>query len=175
VTGQTASADYPTSPGAHDPSYNSNVDVFVTKLDRSGSAIAYSTFIGGTAFDSGNGITVDEEGAAYVAGFTGSPNYPTTAGAFDTSHNGGGDAFVTKLDRSGSALASSTFLGGAGFSFEGSNGIAVDEQGSAYVTGLAARTARSSKRPPAPSARRRRRWCARAAGRTAPSACSSRC
>jgi hypothetical protein len=136
VTGQTASADYPTSPGAYDPSYNANVDVFVTKFDRSGSAIAYSTFIGGTAFDSGNGIAVDEEGAAYVAGVTGSPDYPTTPGAFDTSHNGGGDAFVTKLDRSGAALAYSTFLGGAGFSFEGSNGIAVDEQESAYVTGF---------------------------------------
>ena len=135
VTGQTAAADYPTTPGAYDHGYNTNVDVFVTKIDSSG-AIAYSTFIGGTAFDSGNGIGVDAEGAAYVAGFTGSPNYPTTPGAFDPSANGGSDAFVTKLNSTGSALDYSTFLGGAGFSFEGANGIAIDDEGSAYVTGF---------------------------------------
>ncbi len=83
VTGQTASANYPTTPGVFDRGYNNNTDVFVTKLDSSGSTIAYSTFIGGSAFDSGNGIAVDEAGAAYVAGFSGSLNFPTTPGAFD--------------------------------------------------------------------------------------------
>jgi hypothetical protein len=136
VTGQTASADYPTTAGVFDRGYNNNTDVFVTKLDSSGSTIAYSTFIGGFAFDSGNGIAVDDAGAAYVAGFSGSLNYPTTPGAFDTTENGGSDAFVTKLDPSGSRLEYSTYLGGAGFSFEGANGIAVDHEGSAYVTGF---------------------------------------
>ena len=136
VTGQTASANYPTTPGVFDRGYNNNTDVFVTKLDSSGSTIAYSTFIGGSAFDSGNGIAVDEAGAAYVAGFSGSLNFPTTPGAFDRSQNGGSDAFVTKLDPSGSRLEYSTYLGGAGFSFEGANGIAVDREGSAYVTGF---------------------------------------
>jgi Beta-propeller repeat len=136
VTGQTASATYPTTPGVFDPGYNTNTDVFVTKLDSSGTAIAYSTFIGGSAFDSGNGIAVDEKGAAYVAGFSGSLNYPTTPGSFDTSQNGGSDAFVTKLDPTGSRLEYSTYLGGAGFSFEGANGIAVDREGSAYVIGF---------------------------------------
>ena len=136
VTGQTASADYPTTPGVFDRGYNNNTDVFVTKLDSSGSKIAYSTFIGGSAFDSGNGIAVDDAGAAYVAGFSGSLNYPTTPGSFDTTQNGGSDAFVTKLDPSGSRLEYSTYLGGAGFSFEGANGIAVDHEGSAYVTGF---------------------------------------
>jgi hypothetical protein len=136
VTGETASAEFPTTPGAYDAGYNANTDAFVTKLDPSGSAPLYSTFVGGSAFDSGHEIAVDEHGSAYVTGFTGSLNYPTTAGAFDPSHNGGGEAFVTKLDPSGSALAYSTFLGGAGFSFEGGNGIAVDEDGSAHVTGF---------------------------------------
>ena len=136
VTGQTASANYPTTPGVFDRGYNSNTDVFVTKLDSSGSTIAYSTFIGGSAFDSGNGIAVDVAGAAYVAGFSGSLNYPTTPGSFDTTQNGGSDAFVSKLDPSGSRLEYSTYLGGAGFSFEGANGIAVDHKGSAYVTGF---------------------------------------
>jgi hypothetical protein len=136
VTGQTASADYPTTPGVFDRGYNNNTDVFVTKLDSSGSTIAYSTFIGGSAFDSGNGVAVDESGAAYVAGFSGSLNYPTTPGSFDPTQNGGSDAFVTKLDPTGSTLEYSTYLGGAGFSFEGANGIAVDHEGSAYVTGF---------------------------------------
>jgi uncharacterized protein YfiM (DUF2279 family) len=136
VTGQTASADYPTTAGVFDPGYNNNTDVFVTKLNSSGSTIAYSTFIGGSAFDSGNGIAVDASGAAYVAGFSGSLNYPTTPGSFDTTQNGGSDAFVTKLDPTGSTLEYSTYLGGAGFSFEGANGIAVDREGSAYVTGF---------------------------------------
>jgi hypothetical protein len=136
VTGQTASADYPTTPGVFDRGYNNNTDVFVTKLDSSGSTIAYSTFIGGSAFDSGNGLAVDAAGAAYVAGFSGSLNYPTTPGSFDTTQNGGSDAFVSKLDPSGSRLEYSTYLGGAGFSFEGANGIAVDHEGSAYVTGF---------------------------------------
>jgi hypothetical protein len=136
VTGQTASANYPTTVGVFDRGYNNNTDVFVTKLDSSGSAVVYSTFIGGSAFDSGNGIAVDEAGAVYVAGFSGSLNYPTTPGSFDTTQNGGSDAFVTKLDPTGSRLEYSTYLGGAGFSFEGANGIAVDRGGSAYVTGF---------------------------------------
>jgi len=136
VTGQTASATYPTTAGVFDRGYNNNTDVFVTKLDSSGSTIVYSTFIGGSAFDSGNGIAVDDAGAAYVAGFSGSLNYPTTPGAFDTTQNGGSDAFVSKLDPSGSRLEYSTYLGGSGFSFEGANGIAVDHAGSAYVTGF---------------------------------------
>jgi Beta-propeller repeat len=136
VTGQTASANYPTTPGVFDRGYNNNTDAFVTKLDSSGSAIVYSTFIGGSAFDSGNAIAVDDEGAAYVAGFSGSLNFPTTPGSFDTTQNGGSDAFVSKLDPSGSRLEYSTYLGGAGFSFEGANGIAVDHEGSAYVIGF---------------------------------------
>jgi hypothetical protein len=136
VTGQTASANYPTTAGVFDRGYNNNTDVFVTKLDSTGSTVVYSTFMGGSAFDSGNGIAVDDAGAAYVAGFSGSLNYPTTQGSFDTTQNGGSDAFVTKLDPSGSRLEYSTYLGGAGFSFEGANGIAVDHEGSAYVTGF---------------------------------------
>ena len=136
VTGQTASFDFPATVGAFDRTNNANTDVFVTKLDSSGSSVVWSTFIGGSAFDSGNAIAVDEHGAVYVSGFSGSLNYPTTAGAFDRTQNGGSDAFVTKIDPSGSALAYSTYLGGEGFSFEGSNGIAVDDAGSAYVTGF---------------------------------------
>jgi hypothetical protein len=105
--------------------------VFVTKLNASGSALAYSTFLGGTHSESGEGIAV-REGRAYVTGNTASFDYPTTAGAFDRTLGGGSDAFVTKLNASGSALAYSTFLGGT--SDDRGFGIAVRD-GRAYVTG----------------------------------------
>jgi hypothetical protein len=98
VTGSTESADYPTTPGAFDRTFNGASDAFVTKLNASGSALDYSTFLRGTSFDTGNGIAVDGSGRAYVTGETSSSEYPTTPGAFDTSFNGGNaDALVTKL------------------------------------------------------------------------------
>jgi hypothetical protein len=98
VTGITFSADYPTTPGAFDTSFNGgDIDAIVTTVNASGSALVYSTFLGGTNVDVGSGIAV-REGNAYVTGNSGSANYPTTTGAFDATFNGGsGDAFVTKL------------------------------------------------------------------------------
>jgi hypothetical protein len=146
VTGYTRSADYPTTAGAFDTT-RTRSDVFVTKLNASGSALAYSTFLGGTSLDEGDAIAVDGEGRAYVTGSTTSANYPTTSGAFDRTFNGGyQDAFVTKLNASGSALAYSTFLGGT--SSEGGSGIAVDGEDRAYVTG----PTQSADYPTTPSA-----------------------
>jgi hypothetical protein len=139
VTGDTRSPDFPTTPGAFDAALDGFQDAFVTKLNAAGSALAYSTFLGGTNDDRGEGIAVDGTGSAYVTGSTFSSDYPTTTGAFDTSFAGGfsagreEDAFVTKLNAAGSALAYSTFLGGT--DFERALGIAVDGTGSAYLTG----------------------------------------
>src|SRR5207247_6734035 len=101
--------------------------------DRS---LVYSTYLGGSALDQGFGIAVDASGSAYVTGLTEAADFPTTAGAFDTSFNGSGDAFVTKLDPDGSALVYSTYLGGS--AFDQGIGIAVDASGIAYVTGFTA-------------------------------------
>jgi hypothetical protein len=139
VTGSTQQltfpSDFPTTVGAFDTTHNGSQDAFVTKLNPAGSALVYSTFLGGSNDDGGRGIAVDSSGSAYVTGITGSPNFPTTVGAFDTTLNALGtfDAFVTKLNPSGSALVYSTFLGGTGPEF--GDGIAVDTSGSAYVTG----------------------------------------
>ena len=96
VTGFTFSASYPTTRGAFDTTYDGRTDAFVTKLNASGSALAYSTFLGGTSGDSGHGIAV-RFGRAFVTGTTQSADYPTTPGAFDRTFNGGdGDEFVTK-------------------------------------------------------------------------------
>lgn len=137
VTGKTDSTDFPTTPGAFDTTYNDRGDAFVLKLDASGSSLVYGTFLGGSENDDGRGIAVDGSGAAYVTGEVWSDDYPTTAGAFDTTFNGGNtDVFVTKLNAAGSALVYSTFLGGSGSSYEGRDaGIAVDASGAAYITG----------------------------------------
>jgi hypothetical protein len=117
-----------------DGSLGGSEDAFVVKLNATGTALVYSTYLGGSVSEAGLGIAVDAAGAAYVTGFTNSTNFPTTAGAFDTTFNGGGtDAFVTKLDPSGSALVYSTYLGASGVDF--GTGIAVDAAGAAYVTG----------------------------------------
>ena len=144
VTGSTGSTDFPTTPGAFDTTYSGGfnviADTFVTKLNPAGSALVYSTYLGGEREDSGQGIALDGAGNAYVTGLTNSADFPTTPGAFDTSFDGssggGSDAFVTKLNATGSALLYSTFLGGNLTAHDGGYGIAVDGAGSAYVTGL---------------------------------------
>jgi len=96
--------------------------------------LIYSTFLGGSLFEGTPSMTIDSAGNAYVAGLTNSTDFPVTAGAFDATYNGGEwDAFVAKLDSSGSSLVYATFLGGS--SQDRAESIAVDAAGNAYVTG----------------------------------------
>ena len=135
VTGVTTSIDFPTPPGTLQTTFGGAAHAFVTKLNPTGSGIVYSAYLGGSAEENGLGIAVDAAGNAYVTGLTGSSNFPTTPGAFQTTFAGGSfDAFVTKLNPTGSALVYSTFFGGGGF--DRGFGIAVDAAGNAYVTGL---------------------------------------
>jgi len=132
VTGGTSSSNFPTE----NPYQGTNAgtsDAFITKLSSSGSALFYSTYLGGNTDDRGNGIAVDGSGNAYVTGTTVSINFPTQNPYQGTNAGGGYDAFITKLSSSGSALSYSTYLGGSGYDF--GNGIAVDGSGNAYVTG----------------------------------------
>jgi len=141
VTGATLSTDFPTTVGAFQTASRGSAESFVTKLDPTGSTLVYSTYLGGTGQDNSAGIAVDTLGQAYVTGTTASPDFPTTPGAFQPAFAGpgptpngiGGDAFVTKLDPSGSTLVYSTYLGGGGPDV--GSGIAVDADGNAYVTG----------------------------------------
>ena len=137
VTGTTWSSDFPTTPEAFDTSHNGSGDyagdVFVTKLNAAGSALIYSTFLGGSDSDRGCGIAVDDSSHVYVSGWTRSAEFPTTAGAFDTSYNGNGDVFVAKLDPTGSNLEYATFLGSS--HSDGGRDIVLDDCGNAYVTG----------------------------------------
>ncbi len=124
ITGTTPqtplpTTDYPTTPGAWDTSHNGQngaTDVFVTKLNKTGSSpLVYSTFLGGSADDEGLGIDVDRGNCVYVTGKTSSNDFSMSVvnpNTFDTTANGSTDAFVAKLDATGSVLLYSTYLGG---------------------------------------------------------------
>ena len=133
VVGETGSADFPTTPGAYRTTRNGAYDAYVTKLNPAGSALAYSTFIGGSQVDFGVRIAVDASRNAYVLGNTSSPDFPTTPGAFNTANNGGFDIFVLKLNAAGSNLVYSTFIGG--LDMDSAGGLAIDSAGNAYVSG----------------------------------------
>ncbi|HEX9247479.1 MAG TPA: SBBP repeat-containing protein, partial [bacterium] len=133
VTGATLSKDFPTTAGAPQATSGGAIDVFVAKLDPSGASLVYSTYLGGSGDDWGQGIAVDGSGSAYVTGYTSSRNFPT-ASAFQATHGAGtNNVFVAELDPSGSSLVYSTYLGGSGE--DQGNSIAVDDSGNTYVTG----------------------------------------
>ncbi len=139
VTGQTNSTAFPgvaISDGSIQPHIGGGYDAFVTKINSAGSAILYSTFLGGAGDDVGTAIAVDAAGNAYVTGVTGSTTFPGVTGSSMQPAYGGGpfDAFVTKINAVGSAILYSTFLGGSGD--DEAFGIAIDGAGNAYVTGL---------------------------------------
>lgn len=148
VTGEAESSDFPVTAGAfqtvdNGASYGS-AQVFVSKFNAAGTALVYSTYIGGTYGDHARAIAVDSNNCAYVTGYTFSYDYPATVGAFMTSspssHNGVESPFVTKLTPAGDGLVYSTFLGGSGamhvFGDEATS-IAVDANLNAYVAGEA--------------------------------------
>ena len=143
VTGATNSANFPTL-NAFQPNYAGGLcavapntfpcyDAFVAKLNPAGSALIYSTYLGGTGSDYGYAIALDGSSNAYMTGYTTSTNFPTTAGAFQQVFGGSYDTFVTKLDGAGSALVYSTYLGGPGTQV--GYDVAVDSSGHAFVTG----------------------------------------
>jgi uncharacterized repeat protein (TIGR01451 family) len=147
LTGSTLSADFPPKNPIQTYQGNGLRDAFVTKMNPTGSALVYSTYLGGESEDFGNGIALDSSKNAYVAGQTRSNQFPVTPGALrqfcgevfvnglptGTCNFNEADGFVTKLNSTGSALVYSTFLGGT--SFDEARAIAVDGTGAAYVVG----------------------------------------
>jgi len=131
VVGNTYSTDFP-SAGGFDDTMDGWSDVFVAKVAASGASLEWSSYLGGTSGEEARGIAVDAGGNVYVTGNTSSSDFPVPAG-FDTTFDGWSDAFVTKVDASGSSLVWSSFLGGT--SGEYGYAIAVDGAGAAHVTG----------------------------------------
>jgi len=131
ITGVTFSTNFPIAGAAQASFGGGDFDAYAAKIS-SGGQLVYSTYLGGSDDDRGYRIAVDASGNAYVAGQTASANFPKVS-ALQTTFGGGTDAFVTKLNPGG-AIAYSTYLGGTGI--DGATGIAVDNGGSVYVTGL---------------------------------------
>jgi hypothetical protein len=132
VAGIAGSAAFPTTANALSRNSNGSQDAFVAKLDASG-RLVYATYLGGSGTDAAAGIAADATGV-YVAGYTGSTNFPVTQGAPQASFQGGfSDAFILKLDLTGTSLLYSTLLGGTGNDSAAS--IAVDANGNACIAG----------------------------------------
>lgn len=131
VTGYTRSIDFPVA-DALQPEIDGFDDMFVAKLNDTGSVLAFSTYFGGTAGERAHGIAVDTSGNAYVTGTTGSADFPMLNPVQPSFGGGLSDAFVSKFDSTG-ALVYSTPLGGS--SDDEGVDIAVDVEGSAYITG----------------------------------------
>ncbi len=137
VTGTTSSTNFPTTTGAGQASNAGNGDAFVAKLNSAGTALLYSTYLGGQGSDFAYAIAVSA-GNAFITGTTSSTNFPTTSPGtsttpFQQTPGGGGDAFVAELNTTGNQLVFSSYLGGNGLDV--GFGIAVDSSGNAYVTG----------------------------------------
>ncbi|MEZ5400676.1 MAG: SBBP repeat-containing protein [Bryobacteraceae bacterium] len=136
MTGTATSTEFPTSVGAYQGQLISGADIFVVKLNATGTSVFYSTLIGGTAEDIPGPPAVDNNGNLYLGGTTGSPNFPTTPGAykvFPLGQPSGLDGFVLKLNPNGADLVYSTRIGGQ--DTDHLNAVAVDPGGNAYVTG----------------------------------------
>src|SRR6266699_993914 len=144
ITGTTFSTDFPTV-NAIQPTFHGGRDVFVTKINADGTALGYSTYLGGSVgSDFGVAIALDSAGSAYVAGMTDSLDFPTVNAIQSTSH-GNLDLFVTKINAGGNALVYSTYLGGSGNDFNPD--VAVDSTGNAYLTGTTGSTDFPTKNP----------------------------
>ncbi len=134
VTGLTESTNFPVTAGVVQPAYGGgDLEAFAAKLDPTGAALLYGTYLGGRDLDAGFAIAVDAAGSAYVAGDTYSNDFPVTPGAFQTRSGPAFDAFLAKLDPAAGALVYSTYLGGSQNSR--ALGVAVDSRGRAFVTG----------------------------------------
>lgn len=146
LAGSTNSPDFPVTQGAFQTAFGGNShasstgDLCVAKLDPSGSRLLYATFVGGSNCESIGGLAVDNAGSAYVVGWTDSPNFPITLGAYQSaladsapgSHQGR-DAYITKLSTDGSALLASTYLGGS--DADSYTAVTVGSDGTVYVAG----------------------------------------
>src|SRR5438874_2089015 len=134
VTGQTIFTNFPTTSGASQSTFGGYYDAFVSKLNAAGSALVYSTYLGGSDYDIGYGIAVDSFGNAYVLGTTSSGDFPTMHSLKSCAGASGPDVFVSNLNATGNTLLYSTCLGGT--DENQGRGIAVDSFGEAYITGF---------------------------------------
>jgi hypothetical protein len=141
VTGYTYSADFPTTDGALQTTFAGSAqasNAFAAKVNAGGTALTYSTFLGGSGGDFGNAIVIDNSGDVFISGSTNSANFPVTVGSYQTTNNGSVNgeptAFVTELNPAGTSEIYSTYLGGS--QGDSVQAIAIDQAGAVYVAGI---------------------------------------
>jgi uncharacterized protein (TIGR03437 family) len=137
ITGSTTSPNLPAESSSFQAGLAGQTNAFVAKINATGTALVYATYLGGSGSDEGNGIAVDSNGNVYICGETDSPNFPISraiTGAPSSSYNGGSDAFITALNTTGSSLIYSEYLGGSGDDV--GTAIALGPNQEAYITGF---------------------------------------
>lgn len=133
ITGSTDSTDFPTQGAFQPTNAGGAVDGFLTRLSPDGTSLEYSTYLGGTGDEQTATPQFDSTGKVILTGFTTSPDFPTTVGAFGTTLDGSQDVFVTKFSLDGSTLEYSTYIGGSATEFIFA--LAIDDSGAAYLFG----------------------------------------
>ena len=138
VAGNTRSLNFPTTEGAYNMDPKGKSDVFIAKFDNDLETLLASTLIGGDEDECAYNMLSDSRGYVYIAGYTSSENFPTTAHAYDENYNGGdGDAFILMMDKDLKTLVSSTYLGGSGVEDDWrSPELAQDSDGNIYIAGI---------------------------------------
>ncbi len=149
IVGSTSSTDFPMASPLYGTYLGGNFDVFLSKLSSDGSSLTYSTYLGGTGEDRGVGVVLDTTGNVYVTGRTTSTDFPVVNPIYSTYRGGVFDAFITKLNGSGSSIIYSTFIGGSGD--DRSLAIALDNAGNSYITGVTSSTDFPSVNPIQPA------------------------
>ncbi len=134
VSGFTYSADFPVAGMAYDSTHNGSGDIFVAKFNNQLSNLSAATFIGGSNFEESHAIALDSAQNVFIAGYTGSPEYPSTPGVYDETHNANHDAIITKLDNGLSSILASTFIGGA--SDDNCYGLVIERAENVFITGI---------------------------------------
>lgn len=134
ISGYTASSSFPTTSGAYQEDISTIHDVFVSKLNADGTALIYSTFLGGNDNEKTlNTLVLDQNGNPIIAGITGSNDFPTTTNAFQPNYAFNDDAFVTKLNEDGTSLVFSTYFGGS--NYDEPTSLAIDNLGNIFLAG----------------------------------------
>jgi hypothetical protein len=135
ISGGTSSINFPTTIDAYQKSLNGRTDVYLSKIDSSGSSMIFSTLIGGNDHDWGGSLGVGSNSEIYLSGSSKSNNFPITPGCYDSSYNGGdGDIFISKMNSTASSLVYSTFIGGS--NNEWASSLVLDKNNYAYITGI---------------------------------------
>jgi hypothetical protein len=134
ITGVTISSDFPTTLGAYDTDYNSDLDIFIAKFNNDLSSLLASTYLGGSGYEEVYSLAMDSSGNVFITGYTNSNPFPTTAGAYDTIYNNNWDVFVAKFNNDLSTLLASTYFGGNSNDYGRS--LAMDSSGNVFITGF---------------------------------------